>query len=184
MREAILGAARDLFAEQGFAAVGVRDIAQRAGVNHGLVHRHFGSKQAVLQAVLQGMFSEVGGQVRDDLPLGADDFVTRLYPLVTARKQDWQIVMRAVLDGFDFQAAGFSFPITATVLDHVRARRGAAAADAGEVAAAVIAAGLGWLLLETYLSPVLGLDGQDPDALRQRMAARFATLVDSPAIKV
>ena len=177
---AVTAAARDLFASKGFAAVSVRDIAEAAGVNHGLVHRHFGSKDAVLRAVLQGMFSTVGNDVRSGLDLAAPDFISRLYPLVTERKQDWQILMRAVLDGYDFSSGGFDFPITATVLAHVKARRGTHTSDAPEVAAAIIAGGLGWLLLETYLAPVLGLQDRDPEALRARMAALFASLVDSP----
>src|SRR4051812_18429016 len=50
---AVLDAAMTLFAARGPASVSVRDIAAAAGVNHALVHRHFGSKQAVLRAVLE-----------------------------------------------------------------------------------------------------------------------------------
>ena len=41
MREAILAAAEELFATNGFNAVSVRDIAQAAGANPGSVTYHF-----------------------------------------------------------------------------------------------------------------------------------------------
>jgi len=52
VRNALLDAAAALFAARGVAAVSVRDVAAHAGVNHGLVHRHFGSKHALFTAVL------------------------------------------------------------------------------------------------------------------------------------
>jgi AcrR family transcriptional regulator len=50
---AVLDAANELFAARGPASVSVRDIAAAARVNHALVHRHFGPKHKVLQAVLE-----------------------------------------------------------------------------------------------------------------------------------
>lgn len=50
--EALLEAADALFGEKGPSAVSVREIAARANVNQALVHRHFGSKEALLDAIL------------------------------------------------------------------------------------------------------------------------------------
>ena len=44
----ILVAAAELFAEQGIANVSLRAIAERAGVNYNYIHRHFGTKEALL----------------------------------------------------------------------------------------------------------------------------------------
>jgi len=52
-REALLAAAVELFAEHGPASVSIRDIARYAGVNHGLVHRHFGSKVDLLAEAIE-----------------------------------------------------------------------------------------------------------------------------------
>jgi len=47
VKQAIRDSATQLFATQGFAATGVREIAERAGVDPALVIRHFGSKAAL-----------------------------------------------------------------------------------------------------------------------------------------
>ena len=52
-RDALLAAAVELFAERGPASVSVRDIARHAGVNHGLVHRHFGSRDELLAEAIE-----------------------------------------------------------------------------------------------------------------------------------
>lgn len=173
---AVERAARKLFAERGYTGVSVRDIAEEAGVNHGLIHRHFGSKEGVLHTVLQGMFVDVGTLALGKSSPSDPDFLAQLYPLVAQRRTDWQILMRAVLDGFDFKSAGFRFPLTNAVLAHVVSRRGALDRDARVRAAAIVAGGLGWLLLEGYLTPVLGLEGSAPKTLQADVARLLSRL--------
>ena len=52
-------AARELFAERGFAATGRDEIAERAGVTHGALYHHFDGKDAVLRAVVLEMEAEM-----------------------------------------------------------------------------------------------------------------------------
>ncbi|MEU7823232.1 TetR family transcriptional regulator [Catellatospora sp. NPDC049111] len=53
-RDLILRAAQAAFAECGYTRATVRDIAQRAGVTHGLVMRQFGSKEQLFLAAVPG----------------------------------------------------------------------------------------------------------------------------------
>lgn len=53
-RAAILDAARAVFAERGYARATIRGIAGRAGVTHGLVMRHFASKEQLFIAAMPG----------------------------------------------------------------------------------------------------------------------------------
>lgn len=48
----ILTAAQDAFAEHGYASVGIREIAGRAGVASSLLMRYFGSKAALYEEAL------------------------------------------------------------------------------------------------------------------------------------
>jgi AcrR family transcriptional regulator len=50
--EAILAAARTLFAERGFHATTIRAVAASAGVNSALVHHYFGTKDRLFVAAL------------------------------------------------------------------------------------------------------------------------------------
>ena len=52
IRSAVLREARRLFSERG-PQVPLRDIADAAGVNLGLIHRHIGRKDALITAVMQ-----------------------------------------------------------------------------------------------------------------------------------
>lgn len=51
-RAAILDAARSVFGERGFSSGTIREIAQRAGVTHGLVVRHFETKEKLFVTAL------------------------------------------------------------------------------------------------------------------------------------
>jgi AcrR family transcriptional regulator len=51
--DAILTAAKQLFTSHGFTHTGVRQVADRAGVNSALVARYFGSKAGLYRAVLE-----------------------------------------------------------------------------------------------------------------------------------
>lgn len=50
-RERLLQAGLELFGQKGFAATSVSDLCARAGVSRGLIGFHFGSKQALADAV-------------------------------------------------------------------------------------------------------------------------------------
>lgn len=58
-REAILAAAAQLFADRGYAAVGMDDIGAAAGVTGPAIYRHFGAKASVLTAVFDRVIDAV-----------------------------------------------------------------------------------------------------------------------------
>lgn len=51
-RDELLEAAQRAFAERGFEATSLRDITDEAGVAHGMVRHHFGSKAGLWRAVV------------------------------------------------------------------------------------------------------------------------------------
>src|ERR1700729_4235807 len=79
-RGALLLAARELFAEKGFAATGREEIAERAGVTRGALYHHFASKTELAAAVVEQLDGELvdlvvaaalrGSGVRDQLHRG------------------------------------------------------------------------------------------------------------------
>ena len=62
-RERVLAAAEDVFAEMGLKAQ-VEEVARRAGVGVGTVCRHFPTKQALVEAVLEAMYESLLADAR------------------------------------------------------------------------------------------------------------------------
>lgn len=58
-RTRILDAARSLFAERGFSACRVSDVAGRAAMSPGNVYWHFDSKEAILRTILAEGFEDL-----------------------------------------------------------------------------------------------------------------------------
>ncbi len=62
-RETLLRSARNAFATTGFARASVRSITSAAGANLGAITYHFGSKQALYEAVLESVLSPLMARV-------------------------------------------------------------------------------------------------------------------------
>lgn len=69
----ILQAARPVFQQQGYAGARMRDIADRAGINKGLLHYYFKSKEKLFEAIFREAYLKIVHQVNDtfvsDIPL-------------------------------------------------------------------------------------------------------------------
>ncbi|MEU0793227.1 TetR family transcriptional regulator [Amycolatopsis sp. NPDC005961] len=71
-REAILNSALDAFTRAGYDAVGVREIAESAGVTAMLVNRYFGSKEGLFAEVVEAAMAERTVLTDDPATLAAD----------------------------------------------------------------------------------------------------------------
>ncbi len=88
-REAILAAALDEFAAQGFAATRLDDVARRAGVAKGTIYLHFRDKEALFQDLVRSVLSPLVGMLetiaQTDAPLRSlaerivEVFVSEIY---------------------------------------------------------------------------------------------------------
>jgi AcrR family transcriptional regulator len=85
-----MGAAVELIAEQGWAGVTTRAVAGRAGVNHSLVHYHFGSVDGLLLQAATSALAEAGDE---SLALLEDD------DLASGLRASLRSLVRSVEDG-------------------------------------------------------------------------------------
>jgi TetR/AcrR family transcriptional regulator, repressor for neighboring sulfatase len=147
---AILDAAEKLFAERGFTAVTVRDIAAKAGVSHALVHRYLGSKQDVYRAVLARRESVI----RDAAP-GEDDLLETtslmLREAVLHQRDYVRLLAHSAIHGLSYERTVGRFAATERLLElarEVAAAEGDArdpdAPDPRFVIASVVAMLIGW----------------------------------------
>lgn len=65
LRHALIEASLALIAEEGFAALTLREVARRAGVTHAAPYRHFADKEALLAAVAEEGFRTMAAQMRE-----------------------------------------------------------------------------------------------------------------------
>ena len=84
-RRALIDAARELFAEHGFAETGTEAVVQAAGVTRGALYHHFKDKTALFQAVYEDLEEQLVARVVEavagitdpfkELRRGADAFL-------------------------------------------------------------------------------------------------------------
>ena len=88
--ERILDAAEVLFAQKGFAETSLRAITSKAGVNLAAVNYHFGSKEALIQAVFERFLNPFCGtlETRMDDSLEQSLTLERLLGLVSRTALD------------------------------------------------------------------------------------------------
>jgi len=68
-RERILKAARETFAEKGYGATSLDEIAQALGLTKGAIYHHFPSKRALLEALLEEGIARAEAALKSSAPL-------------------------------------------------------------------------------------------------------------------
>ena len=81
---AILNAAKPLFSQNGFNATSVRQIAKAANVSEALLYRHFPSKEAMYQEILEyaGFIASHAAKEFEDFEPGTETLVLLVYALI------------------------------------------------------------------------------------------------------
>jgi AcrR family transcriptional regulator len=87
LRREIIDAAFDCFAEQGYHATGIADIATRLGIGHGTFYRYFENKRDIVEHVISDLIERILGALTDE---NAPDAVNTLseYRIQSARISD------------------------------------------------------------------------------------------------
>ena len=103
-REKILNAAETLFAEQPFDSVSLRDITLKAGVTLALASYHFGTKEALFEAVVARR-ADILGRMRQERLAGLvnpgvrellDAFMSPLFEKAGSREPGWGHYLRVL----------------------------------------------------------------------------------------
>lgn len=99
-REALVIAARDLFADAGPAAVSIRAVAEKAGCSHTLVGRQFGSKAGLEQAVIERLTDGLDF-LTTRLCSSADWPFAELFHVFRVHPEAGKLMVRCALGEFD-----------------------------------------------------------------------------------
>ena len=165
--ERLIVAAGELLGEVGPRSMSVRNVAERAGVNHGLVHHYFGGKDGLLQAAMTRLVQEhavFANEASHGDPIPA--------PLLLNHDPKYlRAVVRAVLDD-EMQLA------TTEITEGVSVPQGAMAhatksknIDAPDVqmkamVAVAMAMEMGWAALEPFLFAVTEVADAEQEEVR------------------
>jgi TetR/AcrR family transcriptional regulator, repressor for neighboring sulfatase len=164
---AVLAAASELFAEKGPAATSIREVAARAGVNHGLLHRHFGSKHQLLAATLQHLADSGDELHKSGAPAAQLEAIHELQA---------RIMVRSVLDGFPVEELQQRFPGMERFLAEVRSGH-SDERQARLMAAHAMALQFGWGLMAPTLRVAFGLNNLSDAEIRAAVAEQTAKII-------
>jgi AcrR family transcriptional regulator len=169
--DALIEATIEFIVEEGLN-VSVRRIADRAGVNHGLVHAYFENKQ--------GLLSAAADTINRRASLDADPSGFPPPDLASRRGGELaKAVARIQLDGGKDLFS--SNPISTSWRGALaRTRPDLSVDEIDTMVATASALGLGWALFSDHLSQLLGLDQVRRDALDAHVADLISELGGLP----
>jgi len=152
--------------------VTTRDIAERAGVQTSLIHRHFGGKDGLVQAVLVEASTGYAMAVGD--AESAQNGFERAFEYLTSHP--------AAIFAFALGAPseeGHAFPGVALHIDQLQRESGGRGRDPRVVAIAALALMAGWVGIEPFAREAAGLGDMPIDDLRAEIAEILLTVIES-----
>ena len=173
--EALIDAARELFAERGPSAVSLRDVARRAGVNHGLIHHYIGSRDDLLRLVFTTSMdharAEVDGAPDSTSGLGA------LRRLGAGSDEYTRLLAWALLEGRD----PAEFHGRSSALDAIVAANEDDSRELRVALAMAMVQTLGWKLFGPYVLAAAGFDAKDDAGVRSDVESLVDGVVSEAA---
>jgi TetR/AcrR family transcriptional regulator, repressor for neighboring sulfatase len=163
--DAVLDAAERLFARSGPATVSLRDIAAEAGVTYSLINRHFGTKDALLELLLD-RYTERGLHATEMAGDRADVLTTLLGPPVSQSEYLRLLAWSSL--GDDAGRTQGSKAILDRLLPPPEPA-GAVEPDARARVAAGLALVFGWRFFHPFLVEALHVPADDVAALHDRI---------------
>jgi AcrR family transcriptional regulator len=163
-RSLLVAALVELLKTQSIDSISVRDVAAAAGVNHGLVHRYFGSKSGLVDAAVEQLSAEIHRGRPDRAAMSAASFgYLRAHPELA------RIVARACLDGPAELLTRAAPPPARLDAIVTPIKKAFPQVDPYVVNALASAALLGWFVFQPLLQKGFGLPADADDQLARLM---------------
>lgn len=171
-RTAILLAARDCFSQDSYEAVGIRQVAEKAGLSPGLVLRYFGSKEDLYKQTLRSAFEDLdmGRFVEGDLATLGEHMVREL--LKVRFTLSLRTTVRATVNA---QTAAFVRELISEYFCDPLARR--LTGDNAELRAAIVSAQFFGFAVYYYLVEFGAIAHGDPETVIAQISRALQTTV-------
>lgn len=165
----VVAAARRLFADRGPAAVPLREVAQEAGVNYGLIYQYIGTKDDLLRLVFQIASQDYAGEF--DRATSASEAIEFL---MRSRSTEFvRMLARSLLEDRDPAALLERSPAMAELSrrigDEMPAAGELSSHDPRVVAAMLTTLSLGWGLFGGFVSTITGLSEISDQEIKDMM---------------
>jgi AcrR family transcriptional regulator len=159
--------------------VSIREIAKRAGVNHGLIHRHFGSKENLRRITLQHMADTMLADVKGATTF--DEITNRAFRSLEKHERFWRILARTLLDGRGVEDIHGRYPMAEYITGRVKAGIESGILkdnlDPRVTVAIMFSFSCGFSLFEPFVLAASGLDRVDPAEARKTVFKEALSLI-------
>lgn len=179
VQAALIQAAGELLGEVGPQRVSVREVADRAGVNHGQVHHYFGGKRGLLKAAMADLARRHFSRARE---LSGGSVFPPALSLAEDRPYS-RALCQSIMEG-DLELASIELEEDVSPPRHIlralQTRDSTIEHDVDLKArlAIVAAMQLGWAAFEDFIVLITDLDDQDRNALRTRVKKLMGEMID------
>lgn len=158
-QERILEAAVSLMATKAPSQIAGRELAKKADVNYGLIHRHFGSKNNACKEAFQRL---AGSYVEQARRAGDRNWLLTL-GLHPEYRDLWRILAHAAMDSDSLAILGWDYPLLREQLAvrTTAVQRGDDAAQTKAALATAFSLAFGWTVFQPFLVQALELNDED-----------------------
>lgn len=168
VEERLIVAAGELLGEVGPRSMSVRNVAERAGVNHGLVHHYFGGKDGLMKAAMTRLVEEHAVFAREasqgdpiPAPLLLNHDPKYLRAVVRAVLDDeMELATTEISEGVSVPRGALAFAVDSKKLGEPDVRMKA-------MVAVSMAMEMGWAALEPFLFAVTEVAETEQEDVRE-----------------
>ncbi len=178
--DALIEAAADLWSKKGIEAVSVREIALHAGVNHGLVHIYFGSKENLVRQTMDRLVSTFRADAGE--PDSFLDALVRGSYSMQKNEKYWRLLSRALIDGKmdeDKIQSDFKYMNNIVRLIDEEKKKGEIKSDMDSrfIATGILSMGFGMLIFKKLLFAATGLNTENQDTVTAELFKGWISLI-------
>ena len=179
VRAALIQAAAEMLGEVGPKSLSVRDLADRAGVNHGQIHHYFGGKRGLLEAAMRHL-------ARAHFAHALEKTGEADYPPPLSLNEDrafFRALCQSVMDGDLELVKTVDLDDAVSVPRRVLRRIRASHPDVDDLDvranfAALAAMQLGWVAFEELMFVNAEVAPNERDAFRERVKHAMQKMID------
>lgn len=177
VEEALIEASIEVFATRTPDTVTVREIADLAGVNHGLVHQYFGSKQGLVERTIKHLADDLVPAAKD--AARASTAIPVLLDHLVEHPAYVRLLTWSLLGEGGTPELGHDFPALKALMSRSSDEPGDRPTrfDPRIAAAIVTSLMFGWVMYRDYIDHAVDLSGLSHHEIHQAMSESILTVL-------